>query len=80
MKAARAQYESTIADKSEIPQAVCAFVIFRSYEGLERALYEFGIRWYVKLGHKILPCLVKQELIEKQLYGKWLDVQKSVEP
>ena len=61
-------------------QAVSAFVLFRSMEGVERAKYGFKTYWLERTWFSIFTCCKSEKRKSKMLNGKWLHVEQAVEP
>ena len=61
-------------------QVVTVFLLFRSMEGVERALYAFKSYKITRMWLSIFTCCMSKRQKSKLFKGKWLKVQPAVEP
>lgn len=77
----RVSYYSTLKEQeTDISQAICAFVTFRSFEGRERALKEFNVPWYIRWTYFFSQFCLNEKYKEKRLQGRFLYVKDTLEP
>lgn len=67
-------------EEDTTPQAEVAFVLFRSMEGVERALKAFNTPWYTRLLYFFCRCCFSEEFKAKILHGRFLRARRTIEP
>lgn len=61
-------------------QAVTAFILFRSMEGVERSIYAYKEWRVTKIFFSIFDCLQTERQKFRLFRGHWLKVTRGVEP
>jgi hypothetical protein len=76
----KSRYFSNVGLMGLDNQAVCAFVLFRSMEGVERAVSAFDSWSITKVFFSIFTCCISEKRKSKLFKNNWLTVKHSVEP
>lgn len=61
-------------------QPVTAFILFRSMEGVERCIHAYSEWKITKWFFQIFECLQTEKQKAKKFKGRWLKVNRGVEP
>ena len=75
------KYKENYKNVAQNSEAKCAIVLFRSMEGMRRALYHFNYTWYEKMIYKInIFCKKDQKPSTKIFKERWLYAEQAMEP
>ena len=74
------KYFETMEEMGTNNQVVTVFVLFRSMEGVERALYAFKSNKCTRMWFSLFTCCMSKKQKSKLFKGKWIKVQPAVEP
>lgn len=76
----KTRYIENVSSMNENNQAVCAFVLFRSMEGVERVKHAFRAGRLQRCWFSLFWCCTSEKRKSRFFNRKWLVLEEAVEP